>query len=72
MNDLNLEELTSLKQLVLLEQIDIIDDDENEYWNTIRRKLDTILEENELIRKLSDPNIKCFVDNEEVDCETWD
>ena len=33
------EEFTALNALIGLEQIDIIDDEENEFWNTIRRKL---------------------------------
>ena len=33
------EEKDALITLINLEQIDIIDDEENEFWNTIRRKL---------------------------------
>ena len=33
------EEFTALNTLIGLEQSDIIDDEENEFWNTIRRKL---------------------------------
>ena len=33
------EEFEALIVLISLEQIDIIDDEENEFWNTIRRKL---------------------------------
>ena len=33
------EEFDALNTLITLEQIDIIDDEENEFWNTIRRKL---------------------------------
>ena len=33
------EEFEALTNLIALEQIDIIDDEENEFWNTIRRKL---------------------------------
>ena len=33
------EEFTALNALIGLEQLDIIDDEENEFWNTIRRKL---------------------------------
>ena len=33
------EEYDALINLIALEQIDIIDDEENEFWNTIRRKL---------------------------------
>jgi hypothetical protein len=33
------EEFDALNTLIILEQIDIIDDEENEFWNTIRRKL---------------------------------
>ena len=36
---LNHDEFTALNCLIALEQIDIIDDEENEFWNTIRRKL---------------------------------
>ena len=35
------EEFNALNCLIALEQIDIIDDEENEFWNTIRRKLTT-------------------------------
>ena len=35
------EEFDALNVLISLEQIDIIDDEENEFWNTIRRKLTT-------------------------------
>ena len=33
------EEFDALNTLISLEQITIIDDEENEFWNTIRRKL---------------------------------
>ena len=33
------EEFNALNCLIALEQIDIIDDEENEFWNTIRRKI---------------------------------
>ena len=33
------EEFDALNVLISLEQIDIICDEENEFWNTIRRKL---------------------------------
>ena len=33
------EEFDALNVLISLEQIDIIDDEENEFWNQIRRKL---------------------------------
>ena len=33
------EEFTALNALIGVEQLDIIDDEENEFWNTIRRKL---------------------------------
>ena len=33
------EEFEALIVLISLEQIDIIDDEENEFWNQIRRKL---------------------------------
>ena len=38
-NELTYEELDALNTLINLEQIDIIDDKENEFWNNIRRKL---------------------------------
>ena len=38
---LNHDEFNALNCLIELEQIDIIDDEENEFWNTIRRKLTT-------------------------------
>ena len=38
-NELTYEELDALNVLINLEQSDIIDDEENEFWNTIRRKL---------------------------------
>ena len=38
---LNHDEFNALNCLIALEQIDIIDDEENEFWNTIRRKLTT-------------------------------
>ena len=33
------EEYDALNCLIALEQIDIIDDEENEFWNELRRKL---------------------------------
>ena len=39
------EEFEALIVLISLEQIDIIDDEENEFWNTIRRKLRNQLNE---------------------------
>ena len=36
---LNHDEFNALNCLIALEQIDIIDDEENEFWNQIRRKL---------------------------------
>ena len=39
------EEFDALNTLISLEQITIIDDEENEFWNTIRRKLRTQLNE---------------------------
>ena len=38
-NQLTYEELDALTGLINQEQIDIIDDEENEFWNNIRRKL---------------------------------
>ena len=32
-------EFHALNSLIALEQLDIIDDNENEFWNTIRRKI---------------------------------
>ena len=39
------EEFDALNTIISLEQIDIIDDEENEFWNTIRRKLRNQLNE---------------------------
>ena len=36
---LNNTEYHALNNLICLEQLDIIDDNENEFWNTIRRKI---------------------------------
>ena len=36
---LNNTEYHALNNLIALEQLDIIDDNENEFWNTIRRKI---------------------------------
>ena len=36
---LNNEEYHARNNLIALEQLDIIDDNENEFWNTIRRKI---------------------------------
>ena len=36
---LNNEEYHALNNLIALEQLDIIDDNENEFWNTIIRKI---------------------------------
>ena len=33
------EEYEALNVLINMEQLDLIDDEENEFWNTIRRKL---------------------------------
>ena len=33
------EEFDALNVLIALEQSDLINDEENEFWNTIRRKL---------------------------------
>ena len=38
-NLLTFEELDALNVLIDAEQIDIINDEENEFWNNIRRKL---------------------------------
>ncbi len=42
-NILTTEEIDALNVLINLEQIDLIDDNENEFWNTIKRKLALIL-----------------------------
>ena len=39
------EEFDALNTIISLEQITIIDDEENEFWNTIRRKLRNQLNE---------------------------
>ena len=39
---LNNTEYHALNNLIALEQLDIIDDNENEFWNTIRRKIKPI------------------------------
>jgi len=36
------EEIDALNVLINLEQVDLIDDNENEFWNTIKRKLNQI------------------------------
>ena len=40
---LTTEEIDALNVLIKLEQIDLIDDNENEFWNTIRRKLNLLI-----------------------------
>ena len=42
-NMLTTEEIEALNVLIKLEQIDLIDDNENEFWNTIRRKLNLLI-----------------------------
>ena len=42
-NMLTTEEIDALNVLIKLEQIDLIDDNENEFWNTIRRKLNVLI-----------------------------
>jgi len=42
-NMLTTEEIDALNVLIKLEQIDLIDDNENEFWNTIRRKLNLLI-----------------------------
>ena len=42
-NMLTTEEIDALNVLIKLEQIDLIDDNENEIWNTIRRKLNLLI-----------------------------
>lgn len=41
-NILTTEEIDALNVLIDLEQVDLIDDNENEFWNTIKRKLNQI------------------------------
>ena len=55
------DECEALIELIGLEQIHEIDDDVNENWNTIRRKL----------RYIRNGGVTCSIDNVEVDCETW-
>ena len=55
------DECEALIELIGLEQIYEIDDDVNENWNTIRRKLHYI----------RNGGVTCSIDNVEVDCETW-
>ena len=40
---LTTEEIDALNVLINLEQNDLIDDNENEFWNTIRRKLNLLI-----------------------------
>ena len=42
-NMLTTEEIDALNVLINLEQNDLIDDNENEFWNTIRRKLNLLI-----------------------------
>ena len=42
-NMLTTEEIDALNVLIKLEQIDLIDENENEFWNTIRRKLNLLI-----------------------------
>jgi len=42
-NMLTTEEIDALNVLINLEQNDLIDDNENEFWNTIRRKLNALI-----------------------------
>ena len=42
-NMLTTEEIDALNVLIKLEQNDLIDDNENEFWNTIRRKLNLLI-----------------------------
>ena len=42
-NMLTTEEIDALNVLINLEQNDLIDDNENEFWNIIRRKLNALI-----------------------------
>ena len=42
-NMLTTEEIDALNVLIKLEQIDLIDDNENEFWKTIIRKLNALI-----------------------------
>ncbi len=55
------EECSALIELIDHESILIINDNENEFWNEIRRKL----------RYIKSGGVTCDVDGKEVDCETW-
>ena len=59
---LSADECESLITLVDREQIIIINDEENEYWNDIRRKL----------LKIKQGGVVCSIDDVEVDCDTWE
>tara|TARA_B100000519_G_C13973834_1_gene311258 strand:- start:150 stop:347 length:198 start_codon:yes stop_codon:yes gene_type:complete len=59
---LSADECESLITLVDREQIIIINDEENEYWNDIRRKL----------LKIKHGGVVCSIDDVEVDCDTWE
>ena len=59
---LSADECESLLTLVDREQIIIINDEENEYWNDIRRKL----------LKIKVGGVVCSIDDVEVDCDTWE
>ena len=52
------EEFNALNCLIALEQIDIIDDEENEFWNTIRRKLRALNDVNYAQSLLKEETIK--------------
>ena len=52
------EEFNALNCLIALEQIDIIDDEENEFWNELRRKLRALNDVNYAQSLLKEETIK--------------
>ena len=52
------EEFNALNCLIALEQIDIIDDEENEFWNELRRKLRALNDVNYAQSLLKEQTIK--------------
>ena len=52
------EEFDALNVLISLEQIDIIDDEENEFWNELRRKLRALNDVNYAQSLLKEETIK--------------
>ena len=57
-NQLTYEELDALTGLINQEQIDIIDDEENEFWNELRRKLRALNDVNYAQSLLKEETIK--------------